>query len=299
MSINIGINNILVETELPNVCINGINKQTDDLLVCVDNVLRSCKENDNVIIYVSDKGTVPNPSVITEEQIMLPSISDITGFTFKGWTTISGSSTVEYNAGVSYTFSESITLYAVWQISTYDLYLYKYNSLYAAKSANYNTYIQPGACAANANETFVGWTNVYGNTDIVYTNTSYILMNIRRTLYAVFEISQSATYFCSGDTFSTRYFTVSGGVSVSFMGTVVKGLTTFSNLTLVSRDPQTINEVCITVGGNKYLTSWSSLTSYSYTNTALTIKVKYTGDYQNFGFIQLSHTTGSYRRSSL
>ena len=48
------------------------------------------------------------------------------GYTFKGWATSSGSSTVSYNPGGSYRFSRSynqsasVTLYAVWEKSTYD-----------------------------------------------------------------------------------------------------------------------------------------------------------------------------------
>ena len=48
------------------------------------------------------------------------------GYTFEGWATSSGSSTVSYDPGDSYTFSRtysqtaSVTLYAVWEKSTYD-----------------------------------------------------------------------------------------------------------------------------------------------------------------------------------
>ena len=65
------------------------------------------------------------------------------GYTFKGWATSSGSSTVSYNPGGSYTFSRtysqtaSVTLYAVWEKSTFDV------TLTVNFIRNYGTYDVP------------------------------------------------------------------------------------------------------------------------------------------------------------
>ena len=65
------------------------------------------------------------------------------GYTFKGWATSSGSSTVRYDPGDSYTFSRtysqsaSVTLYAVWEKSTFDV------TLTVNFIRNYGTYDVP------------------------------------------------------------------------------------------------------------------------------------------------------------
>ena len=47
-----------------------------------------------------------------------------TGYTFKGWAT-SASGSVAYQPGGTYSENASVTLYAVWEANTYNLYLYK------------------------------------------------------------------------------------------------------------------------------------------------------------------------------
>ena len=66
-----------------------------------------------------------------------------TGYTFEGWSTSSSATTVNYDPGDSYTFSErysrseSVTLYAVWEKSTFDV------TLTVNFIRNYGTYDVP------------------------------------------------------------------------------------------------------------------------------------------------------------
>lgn len=299
MSISIVKNNALIETELPTICISGVNRELNDISVCINGVLKSCKENDKTITYVSDKGTVPDMEFITEEAIVLPSISDVEGYEFKGWTSTSGSTTVEYNSGSSYIFNESIVLYAVWQAVTYNLYLYKYNSLYATKTASGGTSIQPGTCNANTNETFVGWTSTYGSTSIQFYYNSNILMNSNRTLHAIFSVTTYTSKQCYGfsENYNINSFTLIGNMRLSVYCKVINGEYLLNSLSLVSRDPASINEASIMINGI-YITSWSQVNYYASSPTSVVMKVLYTGDYANFAYVELI-LPYTYLRSSL
>jgi hypothetical protein len=299
MSISIVKNNALIETELPTICISGVNRELNDISVCINGVLKSCKENDKTITYVSDKGTVPDMEFITEEAIVLPSISDVEGYEFKGWTSTSGSTTVEYNSGSSYIFNESIVLYAVWQAVTYNLYLYKYSSLYATKTAIGGTSIQPGSCSPNTNETFVGWTSINGSTNTQYNSNTNIVMNSNKTLYAIFNVTTYTTKQCYGflENYNISSFTLIGSMQLSVYYKVINREYLWNSLSLVSRDPASINEASIMINGI-YITSWSQVNYYASSPTSVVMKVLYTGDNANYVYLELK-LSSTYLRSSL
>ena len=302
MSISIVKNNALIETELPTVCVNGVNKELNDVYVCINGVLKSCKENDKIITYVSDRGTAPVISFITEEAITLPSISNVEGYEFKGWTSINGSTTVQYSSGASYTFNESIVLYAVWQAVTYNLYLYKYSSLYATKNAIGGTSIQPGSCSPNTNETFVGWTSTVGSTATQYYSNTNILMNSNKTLYAIFSVTTVTYESCYGDYSNTHSFTLLafGRMQLAFQYQRINGEYVWNSLSLVSRDPVSMNEASIMISGI-YITSWSQVNYYyaSSSPVSVVMKVLYTGDHANHAGLAFQLPSNSYLRSSL
>ncbi len=75
--------------------------------------------------------TVFTASKLTGTEINLPLKSDMTGlrlgYNFKGWGTTADATTVAYAAYQPYTEEESITLYAIWEPSTYTQYQYVVN----------------------------------------------------------------------------------------------------------------------------------------------------------------------------
>lgn len=97
-----------------------------DTVISIDILNRLQEETKYTIHYDANDGgegtTVPEDQ-IKEKDIDLPiSEEEPTreGYTFKGWTTIADSTTVQYKPGDLYKVNQDITLYAVWE---QDLYL--------------------------------------------------------------------------------------------------------------------------------------------------------------------------------
>ena len=62
-----------------------------------------------------------------------------TGYDFKGWDTSSAASTVRYNPGDDYTKYTNVTLYAVWEVKTYDVtFLDQDGLVFATKKKTYS-----------------------------------------------------------------------------------------------------------------------------------------------------------------
>lgn len=131
------------------------------------------------------------------------------GYTFKGWATSSGSSTVRYDPGDSYTFSRtysqsaSVTLYAVWERITYTI---TYNSNGGSGTMSPTTKYYGESVTLRANTftrtgyRFSGWaTSSTGS--VVYANQATYTANASDTLYAVWtRITYTITYNGNGNT---------------------------------------------------------------------------------------------------
>jgi uncharacterized repeat protein (TIGR02543 family) len=118
-----------------------------------------------------------------------------TGYTFLGWSTDSTASA----ADVSYTVTETASLYAVWQINSYTI-TYASNDGNSNTTTDSKTYGSTNALAfsnpwTRTGYTFLGWATTAGATSAAssYTVTS------NATLYAVWELDTFITHFNAND----------------------------------------------------------------------------------------------------
>lgn len=126
------------------------------------------------------------------------------GYTFKGWATSSGSSTVVYKEGDPYTGNANLTLYAVWQknLSTYTI-SYNANGGSGAPSSQTKTegvtLTLSSTKPTRSGYTFLGWsTSSYASSASYSAGGSYTA-NAGATLYAVWS--------CNHSSCSTTYIT--------------------------------------------------------------------------------------------
>ena len=147
-----------------------------------------------------------------------------TGYTFEGWATSSGSSTVSYDPGDSYTFSRtytqsaSVTLYAVWERITYTI---TYNSNGGSGTMSPTTKYYGESVTLRANTftrtgyRFSGWaTSSTGS--VVYANQATYTANASDTLYAVWtRITYTITYNSNGGSGTMSSTTKYYGTSVT------------------------------------------------------------------------------------
>ena len=111
-----------------------------------------------------------------------------TGYTFKGWAT-SGSGSVAYQPGDSYTTESSTTLYAIWTAKTYSV-TYDANGGTGAPSKQTKTYgtalTLSSAKPTRTGYTFKGWATS-GSGSVAYQPGDSYTANAAVTLYAVWE----------------------------------------------------------------------------------------------------------------
>lgn len=103
-----------------------------------------------------------------------------TGYTFKGWAT-SASGSVAYAAGASYTSNAAVTLYAVWEINSYTLYVYPQGGTWASSTSSQTFSLNYGATKTIAPPTRTGYTfggwmwSAYGTMSNSFFNQSALL----------------------------------------------------------------------------------------------------------------------------
>lgn len=112
------------------------------------------------------------------------------GHTFKGWGTSSTSTTVSYEAGATYSSNASITLYAIWNATTYTV-KYNANGGSGAPSNQTKTYgislTLSGTKPTRSGYTFKGWGTSASSTTVSYVAGASYTKNAAITLYAVWE----------------------------------------------------------------------------------------------------------------
>ena len=97
-------------------------RYTDEASVTLYAVWRYIPKIYEVKYDANGGGNTPASQTKTED-VTLTLTSTIPtryGYTFKGWATNPNATSATYQAGGSYTANESVTLYAVWEINTYD-----------------------------------------------------------------------------------------------------------------------------------------------------------------------------------
>lgn len=132
------------------------------------------------------------------------------GYTFMGWGTSASDTSVDYNAGASYTSNSAITLYAIWRK---ELKLsYNANGGSSAPSASsayiYNSTSNKAFTISSTKPTrtgysFLGWSTSSNATTATYSGGSSITISANTTLYAVWKInSYTLTVNANGGTWN-------------------------------------------------------------------------------------------------
>lgn len=115
-----------------------------------------------------------------------------TGYTFQGWATSSGSSTVAYAAGATYTGNARLDLFAVWKADTYAV-TYNANGGSGApvnqtKTYGVNLTLQTGI-PTRTNYNFLGWGTSASSTTVAYAPGATYTGNSALNLYAIWELA--------------------------------------------------------------------------------------------------------------
>ena len=146
------------------------------------------------VTYNANGGTGA-PSSQTKWHDTTLTLSSITptrsGYTFKGWATSSSSTTVAYASGASYSYNESVTLYAVWGAKTYTV-SYNANGGTGAPSSQTKTHnvslTLSSTKPTRTDYNFVGWGTAASSTTVSYNPGSTYKDNASITLYAIWEV---------------------------------------------------------------------------------------------------------------
>ena len=108
-----------------------------------------------------------------------------TGYTFKGWSTSSSSSTVSYLPGATYTKDADLDLYEVWQIITYTITYH--NVSIAIQTKQYGVSIQLSSkVPTKTGYKFLGWSTSSSGSVSYYPGDTYTT-NANLNLYPVWQ----------------------------------------------------------------------------------------------------------------
>ena len=115
-----------------------------------------------------------------------------TGYTFQGWATSEGSTTVAYAAGATYTGNARLDLFAVWKADTYAV-TYNANGGSGAPANQTKTYgvtlkLQTGV-PTRTNYNFLGWGTSASATTVAYAPGANYTGNSKLDLYAIWELA--------------------------------------------------------------------------------------------------------------
>ena len=163
------------------------------------------KANEYSVNYDANGGTNAPSAQIKVHDSALTLSSNIptkNGYSFVGWST-SNDSTVEYQAGATYTANSSVTLYAVWSAIDYSV-AYNANGGTNAPSAQtklHDTALTLSSTIPTKNGySFVGWSTSNDST-VEYQAGATYTANSSVTLYAVWSaIDYSVAYNANGGT---------------------------------------------------------------------------------------------------
>ena len=125
-----------------------------------------------------------------------------TGYNFKGWSTTKGSATAQYQPGGAYTANAGATLYAVWEIVTYNITYYANggSGITAAQTKEYgkNITLRTNGYSYTGYD-FVGWCTNSAGTGNVYAAGATYSTNASLNLWAKWQKkTYTITYNANG-----------------------------------------------------------------------------------------------------
>lgn len=171
-----------------------------------------------------------------------------TGYSFQGWGTSAGDTSVDYAAGATYTGNAALSLYAIWKANTYTI-TYNANGGSGAPSSQTKTYgvdlTLSSTVPTRTNYNFLGWSTSATAVTKEYDPGATFATNAVTTLYAVWELAYTLPVItslkanrCDSDgtlndfglyakvTFNWSVCTIISGISVSSVKVTCNGITT-------------------------------------------------------------------------
>ena len=114
------------------------------------------------------------------------------GYSFQGWGTSSGDTTVDYNPGATYSGNSNLTLYAIWKANTYSV-TYNANGGSGAPGAQTKTHdvnlTLSSTIPTLTNYNFKGWGASESSLAVLYSPGDIYSNNAGITLYAIWELA--------------------------------------------------------------------------------------------------------------
>ena len=145
--------------------------------------------------YNGGSGTTTLSFVGDGSLVTLPTPSARTGYTFNGWYTAASGGTFVGGAGISYTASSTLTLYAQWTADTYTV-SYDANGGTGAPSSQTKTYnvtlTLSSTTPTRTGYTFTGWNTLSGGGGTSYSAGGSYTSNSALTLYAQWSLNATA-----------------------------------------------------------------------------------------------------------
>jgi hypothetical protein len=154
------------------------------------------------IAYAAGDGSfngspVANVSVtLGQATTIITSVPTLSGYTFKGWTTTKGSSTIVYKSGQSVTFTTPMTLWPVWEkiIPSINITYAAGDSATINNSSTYVVSVKSGVATtittvkpSRSNCSFLGWTTTKNSGRIDYKSGQSATFTNATTLYPVWS----------------------------------------------------------------------------------------------------------------
>ena len=175
-----------------------------------DNYSLSNLSSNKFLIYDTQGGSLPAgvASYTGTSPATLPTpIPPSEEYTFSNWNTKADGTGTARNAGTSYSFSSTVTLYAIWNKSV--TVSFDKNSATASAVSdvvgNYNSQGTLPAAPANSNDKlwFMGWYDAKsGGTKIGNAGGSFTIPTVDTTYYAQWGVVRRVTYNANGGTIS-------------------------------------------------------------------------------------------------
>jgi len=196
------------------------------------NCTTSIKASTHTITYLANDGTGANiirTLIDGSTGLLEKNTFTQTGYTFLGWTTIPGSTIVQFADGASYTMPGSdVTFYAVWKISSTPVSrTLSYDASGGTGTMVSRSVAEGTSLSLDMNSftrvgyTFLGWSSIAGSTTIQYGNGALLSMpGSDLTLYAVWQANTTGAnriigYDPNGGTGSMTSRTIAEGTTIS------------------------------------------------------------------------------------
>ncbi|MDE5856097.1 MAG: InlB B-repeat-containing protein, partial [Anaeroplasmataceae bacterium] len=150
--------------------------------------------NTYTVTFKDGETTLSTATVDYNTTVKLPTLSNKTGYTCKGWST-NATSFVEFNANTKIT--SNTTIYAYYEIQTFTVTFMNGSTTVSTKTVNYDSTVTLPTAPTKTGYTFKGWST---NTTTYAAFNASTKITSNTTLYAFFDIQTFKVTFMNGNT---------------------------------------------------------------------------------------------------